>query len=174
MKVTMVGTGYVGLRRARYRSVLRTWCATRFPNRSRSTGVASLITPKPPTRICNQDLQPGVASRPAHPYPPRRRNARGRLSGHPQRLTMLELAPLVPELTGSASVIEHAPLPGDDPMPRQPDTTRAGAGLDGADSDAAKGLGRTVAWFRTLTESRPRLSDEAMSMASGTDHERLR
>ena len=44
---------------------------------------------------------------------------------------MLELVSLVPESTGSASVIEHPPLPGDDPMLRQPDTPRAGAELGG-------------------------------------------
>ncbi len=45
--------------------------------------------------------------------------------GNPDEFTMLELAGIVLELTGSTAGIEHRPLPGDDPKVRRPDITRA-------------------------------------------------
>jgi dTDP-glucose 4,6-dehydratase len=45
--------------------------------------------------------------------------------GNPEEFTVLELATLVIELTGSDSEIEHRPLPQDDPTQRRPDITRA-------------------------------------------------
>ena len=45
--------------------------------------------------------------------------------GNPVEFTMLELARLVLEHTGSASPIEFRPLPQDDPRQRRPDITRA-------------------------------------------------
>ena len=45
--------------------------------------------------------------------------------GNPKEFTMLELAGLVIELTGSTSEIVYQDLPGDDPKQRQPDTTLA-------------------------------------------------
>jgi dTDP-glucose 4,6-dehydratase len=45
--------------------------------------------------------------------------------GNPQEITMLELANVVRELTKSKSVIEHRPLPTDDPTRRRPDITIA-------------------------------------------------
>jgi nucleoside-diphosphate-sugar epimerase len=41
------------------------------------------------------------------------------------QFTVLELAKIVLELTGSDSPIEYRPLPVDDPSQRQPDITRA-------------------------------------------------
>lgn len=73
--------------------------------------------------------------------------------GNPNEFTMLELALLVLELTGSASVIEHLPLPGDDPLQRQPDITRARVELGWEPAVMLReGLERTVAWFRTLPQ----------------------
>jgi nucleoside-diphosphate-sugar epimerase len=45
--------------------------------------------------------------------------------GNPVEFTMLELAELVIELTGSTAGIVHEELPSDDPQQRQPDITRA-------------------------------------------------
>ena len=41
--------------------------------------------------------------------------------GNPHEVTILEFAELVLELSGSSSVIEHKPLPSDDPQLRRPD-----------------------------------------------------
>ena len=73
--------------------------------------------------------------------------------GNPHEFTMLELASLVLEVTGSGSVIHHLPLPGDDPLQRQPDITRARVEL-GWEPEVrlAEGLARTVAWFRALPQ----------------------
>lgn len=45
--------------------------------------------------------------------------------GNPGEFTMLELANLVIDMTGSDSKIVHMPLPQDDPKQRQPDITKA-------------------------------------------------
>ena len=45
--------------------------------------------------------------------------------GNPNEFTMLELAELVIELTGSRSLVTYQPLPEDDPVQRQPDITKA-------------------------------------------------
>ncbi|MDQ3737775.1 MAG: GDP-mannose 4,6-dehydratase [Actinomycetota bacterium] len=45
--------------------------------------------------------------------------------GNPIELTMVELAELVLELTGTHSELTHLPLPADDPHRRRPDITRA-------------------------------------------------
>lgn len=70
--------------------------------------------------------------------------------GNPHERTMLELAELVLALTGSDSVIEFHPLPQDDPTRRKPDITLANCELNWMPVvDAAEGLARTVAWFRS-------------------------
>ena len=45
--------------------------------------------------------------------------------GNPNEFTILQLAELVIEITGSSSKIIHEPLPVDDPMQRKPDNTKA-------------------------------------------------
>jgi dTDP-glucose 4,6-dehydratase len=45
--------------------------------------------------------------------------------GNPDEFTMLELAQIVIELTGSSSHIVFEPLPADDPTRRRPDITKA-------------------------------------------------
>jgi nucleoside-diphosphate-sugar epimerase len=45
--------------------------------------------------------------------------------GNPEEVTVLELAHLVKEVTGSRSPIVFRPLPKDDPKQRRPDITRA-------------------------------------------------
>ena len=45
--------------------------------------------------------------------------------GNPNEFTMLQLAELIIELTGSKSKIEYKPLPADDPKQRKPDISKA-------------------------------------------------
>jgi len=45
--------------------------------------------------------------------------------GNPREFTMLQLAELIIELTGSKSKIEYKPLPADDPKQRKPDISKA-------------------------------------------------
>ncbi|KFE34481.1 UDP-glucuronic acid decarboxylase family protein [Thioclava atlantica] len=69
--------------------------------------------------------------------------------GNPGEFTMLELAELVLELTGSASTLSFHPLPQDDPLQRRPDISRAKALLDWEPKVSLyKGLAPTIAYFR--------------------------
>lgn len=69
--------------------------------------------------------------------------------GNPVELTVLELAELVLELTGSPSPISFVPRPEDDPCVRRPDITLARTALDWEPQVAAReGLVRTIDWFR--------------------------
>ena len=45
--------------------------------------------------------------------------------GNPKEFTMIQLAELIIELTGSKSKIEYKPLPSDDPKQRKPDISKA-------------------------------------------------
>ena len=68
--------------------------------------------------------------------------------GNPGEFTVVQLARMVIELTGSRSVIEHKLLPVDDPRVRQPDITRA-ARLLGWQPRVSleEGLRKTIAFF---------------------------
>ncbi|PWC40887.1 UDP-glucuronic acid decarboxylase family protein [Azospirillum sp. TSO35-2] len=69
--------------------------------------------------------------------------------GNPGEFTMLDLAEKVINLTGSASRIEHKPLPQDDPKQRQPDITKARALMGWEPAVPLEdGLARTIAYFR--------------------------
>ncbi|MFD5101804.1 NAD-dependent epimerase/dehydratase family protein [Streptomyces albidochromogenes] len=74
--------------------------------------------------------------------------------GNPNEITMLELARLVIELTGSRSEISFIERPTDDPAVRCPDITLA---LDKLEWEplvpAEEGLRRTIAWYRAHTDS---------------------
>ena len=73
--------------------------------------------------------------------------------GNPDELSMLELAQKIIRMTGSVSVIEHQPLPVDDPKVRRPDITLARQHLawsPGVPLD--EGLKRTVAYFKKVME----------------------
>jgi len=71
--------------------------------------------------------------------------------GNPGEFTMIELANLVLELTGSSSELVHEPLPVDDPARRRPDITRAKETLGWEPTiPLREGLGRTIEHFRTL------------------------
>ena len=71
--------------------------------------------------------------------------------GNTREFTILELAEIVIEATGSRSEIVRKPLPGDDPKQRQPDITKARALLDWEPHvPLRQGIERTVAYFRDL------------------------
>ncbi|HNB24220.1 MAG TPA: SDR family NAD-dependent epimerase/dehydratase, partial [Candidatus Melainabacteria bacterium] len=69
--------------------------------------------------------------------------------GNPQERTVLELAELIKELTGSKSEIVYKPLPTDDPKRRLPDITRAKELLDWTPRvEIRDGLSQTIAWYK--------------------------
>ena len=71
--------------------------------------------------------------------------------GNPVEFTMIELAELVLELTGSSSAIEHRPLPQDDPARRRPDISRARETLGWEPKGQLRaGLEQTIAYFSEL------------------------
>jgi UDP-glucuronate decarboxylase len=71
--------------------------------------------------------------------------------GNPKEFSMLELASMVIDLTGSHSCIVHRPRPEDDPEQRRPDISRAQGLLDWKPRTMLKdGLVRTIAYFDQL------------------------
>jgi UDP-glucuronate decarboxylase len=69
--------------------------------------------------------------------------------GNPVEFTMIDLAQTVITLTGSASKLEHLPLPEDDPRQRQPDISLAREMLGWQPSvPLEEGLRKTIAYFR--------------------------
>jgi UDP-glucuronate decarboxylase len=68
--------------------------------------------------------------------------------GNPDEFTILQLAELVIEMTGSKSKIARFPLPQDDPRQRQPDIQKAREILEWAPTIALKqGLRKTIDYF---------------------------
>jgi len=76
--------------------------------------------------------------------------------GNPNEFTMLQLAEMVLELTGSSSKIIFKPLPGDDPKQRCPDITLAKRHLDGWEPNVQlrEGLQKTIAYFISHSDLR--------------------
>lgn len=71
--------------------------------------------------------------------------------GNPGEFTMLELAKLVIELTGTKSKIVHLPRPADDPSQRRPDISVAKEKLGWEPKVALKeGLGKTIEYFKSI------------------------
>lgn len=71
--------------------------------------------------------------------------------GNPGEFTMLELAELVLQLTGSTSELVFKPLPQDDPRQRQPDISAAATHLNWAPkTNLTDGLRRTIDYFDGL------------------------
>jgi len=69
--------------------------------------------------------------------------------GNPQERTVLELAELIKELTGTKSEIEFKPLPTDDPRRRLPDISKAKTLLDWTPRvEITDGLKQTIAWYK--------------------------
>ncbi len=76
--------------------------------------------------------------------------------GNPDEHTVLQVAELVLELTGSSSVIEHRRLPPDDPTRRRPDISLARETLGWSpEIDLEDGLRRTIAWLRRQPSTAP-------------------
>ena len=77
-------------------------------------------------------------------------NERGPINiGNPVEFTMLELAELVLELTGSQSKLVFEALPADDPLQRCPDITKARELLKWEPKiNLREGLVRTIDWFQ--------------------------
>lgn len=76
--------------------------------------------------------------------------------GNPGEFTILQLAELVIELTGSHSRIVRKPLPADDPRQRRPDITRARELLAWIPTTPLReGLVATIAYFDDLLKSDP-------------------
>jgi UDP-glucuronate decarboxylase len=71
--------------------------------------------------------------------------------GNPGEFTILELAKLVLEMTGSRSRLVYEPLPIDDPTQRQPDISLARSRLDWEPTvELREGLTKTIEWFRSI------------------------
>lgn len=76
--------------------------------------------------------------------------------GNPYELSVLELATLIRELSGSQSPVVFTPRPADDPWVRRPDIALARTVLGWLPTISVEdGLLRTIAWFRTLPELLP-------------------
>ena len=68
--------------------------------------------------------------------------------GNPDEMTVLEIAEMVVDISGSAGGISFGPLPPGDPKRRCPDITRARESLGWEpEISAREGLRRTLAWF---------------------------
>ncbi len=71
--------------------------------------------------------------------------------GNPQEFTILELAEMVVDLTGSRSKIKFLPLPEDDPVQRQPDISLAQKKLGWEPKvPIEEGLVSTIRYFETI------------------------
>jgi dTDP-glucose 4,6-dehydratase len=71
--------------------------------------------------------------------------------GSPNEFTILELAEIVLDVTGSSSMIERHPLPTDDPTQRKPDITRARKILGWEPQvELRTGIEKTVGYFRSI------------------------
>ncbi|WP_237570019.1 UDP-glucuronate decarboxylase [Mycolicibacterium lacusdiani] len=90
--------------------------------------------------------------------------------GNPHEMTILELAKLIRELTGSASPLEFVDRPTDDPSQRQPDITLARSELHWEpEVDVVTGLTKTIAWFRDRAgDDQPTYSPAALGSGSVT------
>ena len=76
--------------------------------------------------------------------------------GNPGEFTILELAEMVIELTGSSSKIIRQPLPQDDPRQRRPDITKAKEILKWEPKTPLReGLTHTIAYFDKLLKEDP-------------------
>jgi nucleotide sugar dehydrogenase len=90
--------------------------------------------------------------------------------GNPHEMTILELAELIRELTGSASPLEFVDRPTDDPSQRQPDITLARTELHWEPAvDVVTGLSKTISWFRDrAADDQPTFSPAALKSGNAT------
>jgi UDP-glucuronate decarboxylase len=88
--------------------------------------------------------------------------------GNPEEFTILELADLVKELTGSRSRTVIRPLPADDPTQRCPDIELARRELGWRPRvPLRQGLQRTIAYFDRILSTGPRKSKRRLVSADG-------
>ncbi len=74
--------------------------------------------------------------------------------GNPREFTIKQLADEVIRLSDSTSVVEHLPLPQDDPKQRQPNIARAQALLNWTPQiELREGLQKTIAYFKEQINS---------------------
>lgn len=75
--------------------------------------------------------------------------------GNPLEYTILELAEMILDMTGSGSEIVYHPLPEDDPVQRQPDISQARKLLDDWHPlvNLEPGLEKTIAYFENLLKT---------------------
>ena len=84
--------------------------------------------------------------------------------GNPNEFTILQLADMVIELTGSRSRIVHRPLPQDDPRQQSPDISQADKVLGwNPQTQLVHGLPRTIEYFEALR------SDDGSNRVSSTN-----
>jgi UDPglucose 6-dehydrogenase len=82
--------------------------------------------------------------------------------GNPKEMSVLELAELIRELTGSSSALNFIPRAEDDPSQRQPDITLARTELNWEPRvDVRDGLQRTIAWFRSRADGSMQVASPA-------------
>ncbi|WP_373056970.1 UDP-glucuronic acid decarboxylase family protein [Zunongwangia sp. H14] len=84
--------------------------------------------------------------------------------GNQNEFTMLELAEIVLELTGSSSKLIFKDLPRDDPKQRQPDISLARKELNGWEPriELREGLYKTIKYFDTLLERNKKVPDQIL------------
>jgi UDP-glucuronate decarboxylase len=76
--------------------------------------------------------------------------------GNPGEFTILELAKIVIDLTGSRSKVVNRPLPQDDPRQRRPDITEAKRLLDWSPEISLQdGLRKTIPYFEQMLSTMP-------------------
>ncbi len=68
--------------------------------------------------------------------------------GNPHEMSVLEIAEMIIEISGSSSELVYEPLPEDDPKRRCPEITRAREVLEWEPrTPAREGLEKTLSWF---------------------------
>jgi UDP-glucuronate decarboxylase len=86
--------------------------------------------------------------------------------GNPDEFSMLELASIIIELTGSRSRIVHRALPADDPKQRRPDISRANDLLSWSPQIPLRaGLVRTISYFEQML-ARPGAGGDSIRISS--------
>jgi UDP-glucuronate decarboxylase len=76
--------------------------------------------------------------------------------GNPTQFSMLELADIIIDLTGSKRIFERRPLPQNDPRRRQPDIALATAALGWKPITPLRaGLAKTIAYFESRLKIKP-------------------
>ena len=71
--------------------------------------------------------------------------------GNPQEFSILDLAKMIIEMTGSKAKLDFRPLPDDDPRQRKPDISKAQKTMDWRPQVALKdGLSKTIEYFEQL------------------------